>query len=120
MYTRTLVILAGALSLAEIGSAVIIWRENYPDAQPWFAVVFSALFVIGAALVRRARVAVGATLIGVLCLFELVTFPTWTRHGALDWVYQFGCAALALAGLVTTIAVIVNRQRSSVSASTTS
>jgi len=120
MNTRTLAILAGALSLAEIGSAIIIWRENYPDAQPWFAVVFAALFVIGAALVRRARVAVGATLIGMLCLFELVTFPTWTRHGALDWVYQFGCAALALAGLVTTIAVIVNRQRSSVSASTTS
>ena len=111
---------AGGLSLGEIGSAIMIWQENYPDAQPLFAVVFSALFLTGAALVHRARVATGACLIGVLCLFELVTFPGWTRRGALDWAYQCGYATLALAGLVTTIAVIVNRQRSSVSASTTS
>lgn len=120
MNIRTLVVLAGALCLGEIGSAVIIWRENYPDAQPWFAVVFAALFLTGAALVRSGRVAGGAILVGVLCLFELVTFPGWTRRGVLDWAYQFGYAALALAGLVTTIAVLVSRQRSSATASSTS
>jgi hypothetical protein len=120
MKIRMLVVLAGLLSLGEIGSAVIIWRENYPDAQPLFAVAFAALFLTGAILVRGGRVAGGAVLVGVLCLFELVTFPGWTRHGALDWTYQFGYAALALAGLITTIAVLVSRQRSSATASSTS
>lgn len=44
MNTRTIVALAGALCLGEIGSAVIIWKENYPDAQPcspWFSRVYS-------------------------------------------------------------------------------
>ncbi|MGH8961419.1 MAG: hypothetical protein ACRDWT_09455 [Jatrophihabitantaceae bacterium] len=81
MNIRTLVVLAAALCLGELGSAVIIWRENYPDAQPWFAVVFAALFLTGSALIRAGRVTGGAILVGVLCLFELVTFPGWTRRG---------------------------------------
>jgi hypothetical protein len=118
MNIRTLVVLAGVLGLAELGSAVIIWRENYPDAQPWFAVVFAGLFLTGIVLVRTGRVAVGASFVGLLCLFELVSFPGWTRRGALDCAYQLGCVAVALAGLVTAIAVLVSRRRSSVTAST--
>lgn len=120
MNNRTLVVLAGALSLGELGSAAIIWRENYPDSQPLFAVLFAALFLIGAALLRAGRVGVGAAWVGLLCLFELVTFPTWTRHGVLDWTYQCGYAALALAGLVTAVVVFVHRQTSSKATSVTS
>jgi hypothetical protein len=118
MNVRTLAILAGVLSLGEIGSAVVIWKENYPDAQPLFAVVFAALFLAAAFLVRRGWVG-GAILVGVLCVFELISFPSWTRHSAFDWASQSVYAAVVLAGLLTAIAVLVRRQRSLVTTSTT-
>ena len=117
MNIRTLFVLAGALSLGEIGSAVVIWKENYPDAQPLFAVVFAALFLVAALLVRSGRVG-GAILVGALCVFELISFPSWTRHSAFDWASQSVYAALALAGLLTAIAVLVSGQRSSGTTST--
>jgi hypothetical protein len=117
MHTRTVTVLtaiAVALGVAELGSSVIIWREAYPDSLPAAAVVFAALFLTGAWLLRSSRVVAGTVLVGVLCLFELVSFPGWTRHGALDWVYQIGCAALSLAGLAFAVAVLVNRRARSV------
>ena len=120
MNNRTLVALAGILGLGEFVSAVIIWNEHYPDAQPWFAVVFGALFLIGMALVRSGRVAGGAIFVGLLCLFELITFPSWTRRSALDWAYQLSYGALALACFATAITVLVSRQRSSAITSITS
>ncbi|MEP6598735.1 MAG: hypothetical protein ABJB98_04725, partial [Actinomycetota bacterium] len=106
MNNRTLIALAGVLGLGEFVSAAIIWKENYPDAQPLFAVVFGVLFLIGMALVRSGRVVGGAIFIGLLCLFELITFPTWTRRVALDWAYQVSYGALALLGLAAVIAVL--------------
>lgn len=120
MNIRALVALAGLLGLGEFASAVIIWKENYPDAQPLFAVAFGVLFLIGILLVRSGRVVGGAIFLGLLCVFELITFPSWTRRNALDWAYQFSYAAIALACLVTAITVLVSRQRSSATTSITS
>jgi hypothetical protein len=114
MNIRTLVALTGALALGELISAAIIWTEDNADAQPWFAVVFAALFTAGAAVIRSGRVFGGAILVSALCLFELITFPSWERNGALDWAYQVSYAAISLACLVTAITVLVSRQRSSV------
>jgi hypothetical protein len=118
--TTVLTALAGALCLGELVSALIIWKENYADAVPAFAVVFGVLFLIGAGLLRGGRVTAGSIFVGLLCLFELITFPSWTRHGALDWAYQLSYAALALACLATAITVLVSRHRSSATTSITS
>jgi hypothetical protein len=50
-------------------------------------------------------------LVGILCLFEVVSFSGWARHSALDWVYQTSLAAVSLAGLIVAIAVLADRIR---------
>ena len=107
--TRTLLALTAALAVGEFVSAVIIWRENYPDAEPWFAVLFGALFLVALWLIRSGRVAAGSVLAGVLFLFEVVSFPTWQKHGAVDWATDTVYAVLSLAGLLTAIAVLASR-----------
>jgi hypothetical protein len=78
--------LAGVLALGEFGSAVIIWLEKYPDSLPAAVVVFGLFFLLGAWLLRSGRVTAGTIFVGLLCLFEVVSFPGWTRRGVLDWV----------------------------------
>jgi peptidoglycan/LPS O-acetylase OafA/YrhL len=114
MYARsvkTLTLLIALLGVGELVSAVIIWKENYADAEPAFAVLFAVIFGGCAALLRLRKVVAGTVLATVLCLFEVVSFPSWTRHNALDWVYQATFAAIATAGLVTSVAVMVGRRR---------
>jgi hypothetical protein len=103
--------IAGILALGEFGSAVLIWLEKYPGSLPWAAVVFGAFFVLGAWLLRSGRVTAGSIFVGVLCLFEVVSFSSWTRHNALDWVYQTTFALVSLAGLIAAIAVLAARLR---------
>ena len=85
---RLLTLLSAVLVVGELISAVIIAAEHYHDAQPVFAVVFAVLFGIGFWLLRSGRVGLGNVVVGVLCLFEIVSFPGWQRHNALDWVFQ--------------------------------
>jgi hypothetical protein len=102
---------AAALAVGEIGSAIIIWRESYPGSMPLAAVVFAAFFAAAAWLLRSGRAIAGSVFTGVLCLFEVVSFPGWARHNALDWVYQTTFAVVALAGLIAAIAVLTDRVR---------
>lgn len=104
-----LLVLITALALGEFISAVIIWRENYPDSQPWFAVLFGALFLGALWLVRSGRLVAGAALSGVLFLLEVISYPSWQKHGALDVAIDTVYAVLSLAGLITAIAVVVIR-----------
>jgi hypothetical protein len=111
---RTLTVLTaitGALAVGEFGSAVIIWLENYPGSFWPAAIVFGGLFLLAAWLLRSGRVTAGAVLAGLLCLFEVVSFAGWTRHNALDWVYQTIFALLSVAGLIAGIAVLAARIR---------
>ena len=103
--------IAGILALGEFGSAVIIWLENYPGSLPWAGVVFGVFFLLAAWLLRSGRVTAGAVFVGILCLFEVVSFSGWTRHNALDWVYQTTFALVSLAGLIAVIAVLAGRFR---------
>ena len=103
--------IAGVLALGEVGSAVIIRLEKYPDSMPLGAVAFAVLFLVGAWLLRSRRVTAGSVLVGLLCLFEVVSFSGWTRHNALDWIYQTSLAVVSLAGLVVAIAVVADRIR---------
>lgn len=115
MHTRILNVLTALavfLGFGEFASAVIIKVEAYPDSFPAAAVVFGCLFLVGAWLLRGSRVTAGTVLVGILFLFEVVSFPGWTRHNALDWTSQIGFAVVSLAGLVTAIALLVSNRRS--------
>jgi hypothetical protein len=107
----TLTAIAGVLALGEFGSAVMIWLEKYPGSLPWAAVVFGVFFVLGTGLLRSGRVTAGTIFTGILCLFEVLSFSGWTRHSALDWVYQTTFAVASLAGLIGAIAVLADRLR---------
>jgi hypothetical protein len=48
---------------------------------------------------------------GLLCLFEVISFTGWTRHGTLDWAYQVTVAVVSLAGLISAIMVLAGRLR---------
>ena len=108
--------ITGILALGEFGSSIIIWRENYPGSLPLAAVVFGVFFLIAAWLLRSGRVTVGAIVAGVLCLFEVVSFPGWQKHGALDWTYDTVFALVALAGLIGATTVLAGRLRRRVAA----
>jgi hypothetical protein len=103
--------ITGVLALGEFGSAIMIWLEKYPDSVPAFAVLFGVLFLVGTWLLRSGRVASGTMFVGLLCLFEVVSFPGWTRHNALDWIYQVTFAVAALAGLIAAIVLLTSRLR---------
>ena len=113
MNTRVLTVLtalAGTLALAEFGSAVIIGLGK----DPWgssFAVLFGGFFLLATWLLRSGRVGAGAIFAGILCLFEVIEFPSWHKHDVLDWVYQSAVALAALAGLIAAIAVLAARLR---------
>ena len=73
--------------------------------------MFGGFFLLAAWLLRSGRVSAGAIFAGVLCLFEVVEFPSWHKHDVLDWVYQSIFAVVALAGLIAVIAVLAARFR---------
>ena len=103
--------IAGVLAVGEFASSVIIWKENYPGSFPPAAVVFGVFFLIAAWLLRSGRVTAGAIVAGVLCLFEVVSYPGWQKHGALDWTYDSVFAVVSLAGLIAAIIVLAARLR---------
>ncbi|MGB6577789.1 MAG: hypothetical protein WBF34_07700 [Streptosporangiaceae bacterium] len=106
-----LTIIAGILAVGEFGSSIMIWQENYPGSLPLAAVVFGVFFLIAAWLMRSGRVLAGAVFTGILCLFEVVSFPGWQKHGALDWTTDTVFAVVSLVGLITAIMVLAARLR---------
>lgn len=106
-----LTIIAGILAVGEFGSSIMIWQENYPGSLPLAAVVFGVFFLIAAWLMRSGRVLACAVFTGILCLFEVVSFPGWQKHGALDWTTDTVFAVVSLVGLITAIMVLAARLR---------
>jgi hypothetical protein len=105
--------ITGILALGEFASAAMIGLgEDGPDHSGWpFAAAFGVFFLIAAWLLRSGRVMAGAILAGVLCLFEIVGYPSWYKHGGLDWTYDTAFALVSLAGLIGVIAVLASRLR---------
>lgn len=118
MKSRKLTVLTALttlLALGEFGSAVIIGLGR----DPWgagFAVLFGGLFLLATWLLRRGRITAGAIFAGVLCLFEIIEYPSWHKHGTLEWTYQTAYALLSLAGLMGVIVVLAERRRQRVAA----
>ena len=67
-------------------------------------------------LLRSGRITAGAIFAGILCLFEILEYPSWHKHGTLDWTYQTAYALLSLAGLMGVIVVLAERRRRRVAA----
>jgi hypothetical protein len=107
-----LTILSAVLGVGELISAVIIAVENYRDSFVPGAVIFGVLFFVGTWLLRSGRVTAGTVLVGVLCVFEVVSFPSFQRHNALDWIYQVAYVVVALIALGMAVALFVSRRRS--------
>jgi len=106
----TLTAITGVLAVGEFGSAVNIGLGK----DPWgagFAVAFGLLFALATWLLRRGRVTGGAVFCGVLCLFEIIEFPSWHKHGVLDWVSDSAFAVVSAAGLIAVIVVLASRAR---------
>ena len=121
MNTRKLTVLTAItaiLALGEFASAVMIGLgADGPDHSGWpFATAFGVFFVIAAWLLRSGRIAAGAVLAGTLCLFEVLSYSSWYKHGALDWTYDTAFALVALAGLIGAIIVLAGRLRRRVAA----
>jgi hypothetical protein len=110
--------LAGILALGEFASAVMIGLGmEGSDHSGWpFAAAFGVFFSIAAWLLRSGRVVAGAVFAGVLCLVEILSYPSWSKHGVLDWTYDTAFALVSLAGLIGVIAVLAGRLRRRVAA----
>ena len=102
--------IGAALCVAEVISSVQIAARGGPNDYPAFALVFAALFALGAGLIRWRRVVAGAGLVAVLAVFEVVDYPSWPKHGMLDWIFDTAIAVVALAGICLTLAVLVTRR----------
>jgi hypothetical protein len=104
LFVNVLTALAALLAIGEFAAASVI-------SFPWGAVAIGILFVVGAALLQRGSISVGTMLVGVLCLFLVVTFPSLSRDGALEWTGQISLLIVALAGLIVAVGSFVGRLR---------
>ena len=113
-----LTVITAILALGEFASAVQIGLgADGPDHSGWpFAVAFGTFFLIAAWLVRSGRIVAGAVLAGLLCLFEILSYPSWYKHGTLSWTYDTAFALVSLAGLIGAITVLAGRLRRRVAA----
>jgi MYXO-CTERM domain-containing protein len=121
MNDRKLTVLAAItaiLALGEFGSAVQIGiGADGPDRSGWpFGAAFGVFFLVAAWLLRRRRITAGAVFAGILCLFEVLNYPSWYKHGALDWTYDTAFALVSLAGLIGAVMVLAGRFRRRVAA----
>jgi hypothetical protein len=114
MNARTLpTVVAGigvALCVAEVISFVQLSLRDDPNGFPAFALVFAGLFALGTLLIRWRQVVAGSMLVALLAAFEVVDYPTWTKHGTLDWIFDTTIAVVALAGICLALAVLVTRR----------
>jgi hypothetical protein len=102
--------IGAALCVAELFSFVQLTVQGGPDNVPAYALVFAALFALGALLIRWRRVVVGTIVVAVPAAFEVVTYPRWAKHGTFDWVFDTTIAVVSLAGVCLALAVLVTRR----------
>ncbi len=105
--------LAWILAVGEFGSAIQIGLGgDGPDRSGWpFAVAFGVFFLIAAWLLRRGRITAGAVFAGILSLFEILNYPGWPKHSALEWTTDTVFAVVSVAGLIGAITVLAGRLR---------
>jgi hypothetical protein len=105
--------ITGVMALGEFATAAMIGLgEDGPDRAGSPAVaVFGVLFLIAAWLLRSGRIIAGAVFVGILCLFTVLSYPSYYKHSVLNWTWDTVFALVAMVGLVGTIVVLVGRFR---------
>jgi hypothetical protein len=73
--------------------------------------LFGASFLLGVWLVRSGRVTVGAVLVGLLALFEVLNFPLWEKNGTADWIITLAFLVVSIAALAAAAVVLATRRR---------
>jgi hypothetical protein len=106
------------LAVGEFASAVQIGvGADGPDRAGWpFGAAFGVFFLVATWLLRGRRITGGAVFAGVLCLFEVLSYPSWYKHSALNWTYDTAFALVSLAGLIGAVTVLAGRLRRRVAA----
>lgn len=69
------------------------------------AALFSILFLAGTVWIKRGGLG-GPILVGALCVFELVSFPSWPKNGIGDWASQIAFVVGSAAGVVLALVVL--------------
>jgi len=103
--TSTLLVLAVVLGIGE-------FLDAFEVDTPGFAVLFGILFLVGAALVYRGLVTIGAIWIGLLALFEVLNYPMWEKSTAADKIITAAFLIVSLAALIVAVWCLVARRRS--------
>lgn len=95
---RLLTAIAVLLGVGEFGDSFFIsfWEAG---------AVFCVLFLAGAFWMRRGGIG-APILIGLLCAFEIQSFPSWQRGGVADWTSQIAFLVLSIAGVLVALAVL--------------
>jgi hypothetical protein len=106
------------LALGEFASAAQIGvGADGPDRAGWPAgVVFGVFFLVATWLLRGRRITAGAVFVGILCLFEVLSYPSWYKHSVLNWTYDTAFALVSLAGLIGAVTLLAGRLRRRVAA----
>jgi hypothetical protein len=94
---RLLTAIAVLLGVGEFGDSFFIsfWEG---------AAVFCVLFLAAAFWMRRGGIG-APILIGLLCAFEIQSFPSWQRGGVADWISQISFLVVSIAGVLVALAV---------------
>jgi hypothetical protein len=94
---RLLTAIAVLLGVGEFGDSFFIsfWEG---------AAVFCVLFLAAAFWMRRGGIG-APILIGLLCAFEIQSFPSWQRGGMADWISQISFLVVSIAGVLVALAV---------------
>jgi len=97
------------LSATAIAFAVLEVISAFFIEAPVVAILFAALFVLGAWLLRRFAT-VGVVVLAVLFVIELAGLPFYPRADTADRVTQTLALVIAIAGVVGVVGVIRQRR----------
>jgi hypothetical protein len=95
---HALALIALLLGLGEFAAAFFV---SFWEVNP----ILCVLFLAGLVWTRRGGIG-GPILVGLLCVFELWGFTTYSRNGIFDWLSQISIAVVSAAGLVVALAVL--------------
>jgi len=100
----------GLATFGAVAMAVLEIIDAPAIEVPGVAVVFAALFLIGAWLVHKGGIS-GLVLLIVIALIEVVFLPIYERNNAFDWTIQIAVAVASVVCLIGCIGALVVARR---------
>lgn len=113
MNNRLLAGLALVLGALNLAAAITVSSEHLKDSEPVVLALFTIPWLVGAELVRRGKLVVGAVLLSLMSLTVIVSAPGWKHGGAADLAEQIASAIGAAVCLVVAVTLVVRHHRGS-------